>query len=147
VVFLSIETKSLQKATTLNHQSPVTQQGDRNCRKPCWHTHTHTHTHTPYCHFRCAPCSVGSLSTVQQTVCGPSLAVCCCELTKHKYRHRSVTLSLLYCGTAHLVFLTFCSVRPRSHAPVFARPGNNRPGESTTWSFKTSPVLIGRSNE
>ena len=30
----------------------------------------------------------------------------------------------------------------RSHVPVFARPG-----ESSTWSFKTSPVLPGRSNE
>ena len=34
------------------------------------------------------------------------------------------------------------SLRPRSHVPVFARPD-----ESTTWSFKTSPVLTGRSKE
>jgi len=27
-------------------------------------------------------------------------------------------------------------VRPRSHVPVFARPGDNRSGESTTWSLK-----------
>ena len=38
-------------------------------------------------------------------------------------------------------------LRPRSHVPVFARPGNNQPGESTTWRFKTSPVLTGQSNE
>ena len=38
-------------------------------------------------------------------------------------------------------------VRPRSHVPVFDRPGANRTGESTTWNFKTSPVLTGRSNE
>ena len=30
---------------------------------------------------------------------------------------------------------------------VFARPGDDRSGESTTWSFETSPVLTGRSNE
>jgi hypothetical protein len=34
------------------------------------------------------------------------------------------------------------TLRPRSHVPVFARPG-----ESTTWSFKTSPILTGRSKE
>ena len=35
-------------------------------------------------------------------------------------------------------------LRPRSHVPVFARPGDNWPGKSTTWSFKTSPVLSSR---
>jgi hypothetical protein len=34
------------------------------------------------------------------------------------------------------------TVRLRSHVPVF-----DRPGESTTWNFKTSPVLTGRSND
>jgi hypothetical protein len=33
-------------------------------------------------------------------------------------------------------------IRPRSHVPVFTRPG-----ESTTWSFKISPVLTGGSKE
>jgi hypothetical protein len=36
---------------------------------------------------------------------------------------------------------------PRSHVPVFDRPVANRPGECTTWDFKTSPVLTGRSND
>jgi hypothetical protein len=39
------------------------------------------------------------------------------------------------------------TLRPRSHVPVFDRPGANRPGESTTWNFKTFPVLTGRSND
>jgi hypothetical protein len=34
------------------------------------------------------------------------------------------------------------SLRPRSHVPVF-----DRTGEGTTWNFKTSPVLTGRSND
>jgi len=37
-------------------------------------------------------------------------------------------------------------IRPRSHVPVFDRPGSDRTGESTTWNFVTSPVLTGRSN-
>jgi hypothetical protein len=39
------------------------------------------------------------------------------------------------------------TVTPRSHVPVFDRPGANRPVECTTWDFKTSPVLTGRSND
>jgi hypothetical protein len=36
---------------------------------------------------------------------------------------------------------------PCSHVPGFDRPGANRTGESTTWDFKTSPVLTGRSDD
>jgi hypothetical protein len=32
-------------------------------------------------------------------------------------------------------------LRPRSHVPVFERPGADRTGKSTTWNFITSPVL------
>jgi hypothetical protein len=39
------------------------------------------------------------------------------------------------------------SVRPRSHVPVFDRPGADRAGDSTTWNFKTSAVLTGGSND
>ena len=56
-----------------------------------------------YCHLNCAVYCVGTLSTVQQSGFGQSLAVCCCELTKHKYRHCCATLTLLSCGTSHLV--------------------------------------------
>jgi hypothetical protein len=44
-------------------------------------------------------------------------------------------------------FLLLISVKPRSHVPVFNRSGADRTGESTTWNFKTSPVLTGRSND
>jgi len=37
--------------------------------------------------------------------------------------------------------------RPRSHVPVFDRPGADRTGESTTWNFITSAVLTGRWKE
>ena len=43
------------------------------------------------------------------------MAVCCCELTKQKYRQRSATLSLLYCGMSHIVFLMICSVSVSTH--------------------------------
>jgi hypothetical protein len=59
-----------------------------------------------YCCLKYAAYCIKSTATCLWTV----LAVCCCGLTIHKYRHRSVTLSLLSCGTAHLVFLAFCSV-------------------------------------
>ena len=36
-------------------------------------------------------------------------------------------------------------LRPRSHVPIFDRPGADRTGDCTTWNFKTSPVLTGRS--
>jgi hypothetical protein len=71
---------------------------------------THTVWQHAYYHLNCAAYWVDKLSMVQQPGCGLSLAVCCSELTEHKYRHRSDTLSLLPCGTSHLVFLTFCSV-------------------------------------
>ena len=51
------------------------------------------------------------------------------------------------CTAQFTLPILFTTLRPCSHAPVFSRPGNNRPGDSTTWSFKTSPVLTGRSNE
>jgi hypothetical protein len=38
------------------------------------------------------------------------------------------------------------SLRPRSHLPVSDRPVAERTGESTTWNFKTSPVLAGQLN-
>ena len=80
---------------------------------------THTVMQHAYCHLNCAVHWFDALSAVQQPGCGQSLAVCCCELTKHKYQHRSATLSLMSCGKSHLVFLTVCSVSVMTHALVF----------------------------
>jgi len=40
-----------------------------------------------------------------------------------------------------------CEMSGLGHVPVFDRPGDNQTGESTTWSFITSPVLTGRLRE
>jgi hypothetical protein len=77
-----------------------------------------------YCHLNCAAFCVGTFSTLQQLGCGQSLAVCCFELEKHKYRHPCVTLSLLSCGTSHLVlsnilpFQCMCEHTPKG-IPTF----------------------------
>ena len=97
-----------QKWSMLNKQSPVTQQGDTNCREAWWHTHNILLY--AYWHLNCAVYWDSALSTVQQPGCGRSLTVCGCEPMKRPAPQCHIITAVLWHITFSVLWRSVVSV-------------------------------------